>query len=306
MGRYAVRRLMEMLLMAFFTTIVVFGLLHLAPGDPISSLASPSMDRASIEKLRAQYGLDQPLPVQYLRWLTLLSRGDLGRSITSNEPINDMIMERFINTIKLTLSASVLAIVVGLVTGVAAAATRGSVIDFVTMSIAVIAFSTPAFWLGLILILIFSVWLGWLPAYGTESWKHLVLPTLSLGMAMAALLARITRSSMLEILRSDYIRTARAKGMPESAVLFIHALKNALIPILTTIGNMMGALLAGAVVTETIFSYSGLGFTLVRSLFLRDYPVIQASLLITSLSYLFMNFLVDISYSLVDPRIRYD
>ncbi|MCC7161975.1 MAG: ABC transporter permease [Anaerolineae bacterium] len=305
MSNYILKRISQIFLMAFFATIVIFALIHLAPGDPVAALSSPGMSEEDRLGIARKYGLDQPLYVQYVRWLGTTLQGDLGRSLLTNQPINELISTRFGNTLQLVALAMVLNIVVGIVTGVIAATRRGSIFDLSSMTLAILSFSIPPFFLGIILILVFAVGLKWLPAGGAGSFHHLILPAIALGLATAALTARMTRSAMLEVLGSDYIRSARAKGLSESRVLFRHGLKNAMIPVLTIIGQTTGALLAGAVITETVFAYPGMGFTLVKSLSERDYPVIQAALLVTSFLYLTINLLIDIAYLYADPRIRY-
>ncbi len=306
MARYLVHRFLQMGLVVFVATIIVFSLLHFAPGDPILALRVPGMTEEDLAKLYNKYGLDQPLPVQYIRWLGLLLRGDLGRSILTFKPVNELILRRYLNTVTLTLLAMSIATLLGLVGGVLAATRRGSFADFSTMTVAIVGFSIPPFWFGLLLILVFSVFLKWLPAGGSETFSHMILPAISLGLSSAAIIARMTRSAMLDVLSMGYITTARAKGLTERTVLYGHAFRNAMIPVLTIIGQSTGLILAGAVVTETVFSYSGIGFTLVKSLAERDYPIIQAALLFTSVTYIIMNFLIDIIYTIVDPRIRYD
>lgn len=305
MSNYILNRVSQIFLMAFFASIVVFSLIHLAPGDPITALTAPGMSQEDRLGIARKYGLDQPLYVQYARWLGSTVQGDLGRSLLTNQPINELIALRFGNTLQLVALAMVLNMVVGIVTGVFAATRRGSIFDMSSMTLAILSFSIPPFFLGVILMLVFAVGLKWLPAGGAGSFRHLILPAISLGLATAALTARMTRSAMLEVLGSDYIRSARAKGLSESRVLFRHGIKNAMLPVLTIIGQTIGALLAGAVITETVFAYPGMGFTLVKSLSERDYPVIQAALLVTSFLYLTINLLIDIAYVYADPRIRY-
>lgn len=305
MSTYLFQRLLQVILIAFLSSIVVFAILQLAPGDPVSALAAPGMREKDREALAQKYGLDQPVPIQYLRWLGLVVQGDLGRSLLTNHPANELIAERFANTIKVAFLALFLNILFGVLTGIIAAIRRGSVFDVGSMALVVTSFAIPPFWLGIMLILVFSVWLKWLPAGGTGSFKHLILPSLALGISTAALTARITRSAMLEVLSADYIRTARSKGLHERRVVLTHALRNALIPVLTIIGQITGAMLAGAVITETVFAYPGIGYTLVKSLSERDFPIIQAALLVTSLTYLLINLLLDIAYFCVDPRIRF-
>lgn len=270
------------------------------------SLHMPGMTQEDVAKLYQKYGLDQPLPVQYIIWLGEVLQGDLGKSILTNKPVNELILRRFTNTLQLTFMSMSIAILLGVFGGVVAATHRGSFVDFSAMIAAVIGFSIPPFWFGLLLILLFSVILKWLPSGGVGTFKHLILPAIALGTASASVIARMTRSAMLEVLSMNYITSARAKGLSERSVIYVHALKNAMIPVVTIIGQMTGLIIAGAVVTETVFSFPGIGFTLVKSLGERDYPVIQAALLLTSVTFIFMNFIIDIIYVLVDPRIRYE
>jgi peptide/nickel transport system permease protein/oligopeptide transport system permease protein len=306
LAKYLFQRLLQTIFVVLISTVVVFSLLHFAPGDPIMSLHMPGMTQEDVAKLYQKYGLDQPLPVQYIIWLGEVLQGDLGKSILTNKPVNELILRRFTNTLQLTFMSMSIAILLGVFGGVVAATHRGSFVDFSAMIAAVIGFSIPPFWFGLLLILLFSVILKWLPSGGVGTFKHLILPAIALGTASASVIARMTRSAMLEVLSMNYITSARAKGLSERSVIYVHALKNAMIPVVTIIGQMTGLIIAGAVVTETVFSFPGIGFTLVKSLGERDYPVIQAALLLTSVTFIFMNFIIDIIYVLVDPRIRYE
>lgn len=305
MQKYLTQRMLQVLLTAFLSSILIFSIIRLAPGNPISFLYAPGMTQKDKQAIAHKYGLDQPIYVQYMRWMSTTLQGDLGRSMINGRPVNELLIDRLINTLMLAGLALTMNVIIGISTGVIAAQRHGSLLDVGTMTIAILSYSIPPFWLGLILLLIFSVWLKWFPIGGVGSFKHIVLPAVSLGASTAALTARMTRAAMLEILNSDYIRTARAKGLRESRVLIVHALKNALIPIITIIGQMTGMMVAGAVVTETIFAYPGIGYTLVKSITQRDYPIIQATLLVSTFGYLLINLMVDIAYSFVDPRIRY-
>jgi ABC-type dipeptide/oligopeptide/nickel transport system permease component len=289
---------------ALLVSITVFLLLHLAPGDPARMLASPTAKQEDIERIRERIGLNDPLPVQYLRWLGNALTGDLGESIRSGAPVTEVLPERLWNTVRLTLASMTFAILFGMLGGILAALRPGSLPDVATMCIAVAGLSVPPFWLGLMLILFFSVRLDWLPAGGGDSWQHLVLPALSLGLASAALIARMVRSSLLEVLRADYVRTARARGLRDRAIVTRHALPNALIPTITVIGLQFGTLMAGAVITEVVFSWPGMGSLLVTAINNRDFPVVQASLLVISISFLLVNLITDLLYAVVDPRLR--
>jgi ABC-type dipeptide/oligopeptide/nickel transport system permease component len=303
-GRYIAARSLQAIPVMVATSIVVFLLLHLAPGDPVRMLASPTATEADLANIRSRLGLDQPLPTQYARWVAAIARGDLGASIRSGAPVLEILPERFWNTIRLTVVSMAIAVAVGFLAGLIAAARPGTFLDVLTTAVAVAGLSIPAFWLGLILILVFSVQLGWLPAGGGDSWRHLILPAISLGAATAALIARMVRSSLLEVIRTDYVRTGRAKGLREQTLLLGHALPNALIPTVTVLGLQFGTLLAGAVITEVVFSWPGIGSLLVTSILNRDFPVVQATLLVVSFTFLLVNLLTDLIYFRIDPRIR--
>ena len=304
MARYIAARSLQAIPVMVATSIVVFLLLHLAPGDPVRMLASPTATEADLANIRSRLGLDQPLPTQYARWIGAIARGDLGDSIRSGAPVLEILPERFWNTIRLTVVSMAIAVVVGFLAGLIAAARPGTFLDVLTTAVAVAGLSIPPFWLGLILILVFSVQLGWLPAGGGDSWRHLILPAISLGAATAALIARMVRSSLLEVIRTDYLRTGRAKGLREKTLLVSHALPNALIPTVTVLGLQFGTLLAGAVITEVVFSWPGIGSLLVSSILNRDFPVVQATLLVVSFTFLLVNLLTDLLYFRIDPRIR--
>jgi ABC-type dipeptide/oligopeptide/nickel transport system permease component len=303
---YLFKRSLHAVLAAFIASILVFSLLQLIPGDPIRVMATPATKQADIERLRAKWGLDQPLPLQYMRWLGRTIQGDLGDSVRMRVPVSEVLWPRYVNTLRLTVLSMLIAVIVGVSVGVAASISRGGKFDTVTMIVAVSGFSIPPFWLGLILILVFSVQLGWFPAGNGDSWRHIILPAISLGVASMALIARLTRSTMLEVLNADYIRTARAKGLGERRIMLLHALKNASIPIVTIIGLQFGVLMAGAVVTEIIFTWPGIGWLLVNGILNRDFPVVQASLLVVSITFITVNLIVDIIYMLLDPRVRFE
>lgn len=304
MGRYVIGRTLQAIPVILLTSIVVFLVLHIAPGDPVRMMAGPTATEADLANVRSRLGLDQPLPVQYGHWAAAVLHGDLGASIRSRTPVAEILPNRYWNTIRLTLVSMVFSIVVGTLAGIVAAAKAGSALDLLTTAVAVAGLSIPPFWLGLMLILVFSVFLGWLPAGGGDSWRHLILPALSLGAATAAIIARMVRSSLLEVLRTDYLRTGRAKGLREQALLLHHAMPNALIPTVTIIGLQFGTLLAGAVVTEVVFSWPGIGSLLVSSILNRDFPVVQGTLLVVSLTFILVNLLTDLLYFWIDPRIR--
>jgi len=289
---------------ALLVSLVVFLLLHIAPGDPVRIMAGPTATEADIERVRARLGLDAPLPVQYVQWLGQVVQGNFGESLRSGEPVMEFLPERFVNTVWLTMVSMAVALILGLTGGIVVASRPGSFQDTSVMIVAVAGLSIPSFWLGLILILIFSVRLGWLPSGGGGSWQHIILPAISLGLATSALIARMVRSSLIEVLNADYVRTARARGLKERAILIRHAVPNALIPTITVIGLQFGTLLAGAVVTEVVFSWPGMGSLLVSAIANRDFPVVQAALLVVSFSFLLVNLLTDLLYAWVDPRVR--
>ncbi len=283
---------------------LVFLLIHLVPGDPVQVMLGEGARPADQAALRASLGLDRPLGVQYLDYLTRLARLDLGTSLHARRPVMDLLAERVGPTLELALAALLLAIVIAIPLGVLAARHQGGAIDRGAMGFSMLGAAIPSFWLGPILILVFSLWLGWTPVSGREGVGSLVLPAVTLGTGLAAILARMVRSSVLEVLGEDYIRTARAKGLGPTAVLWRHALRNAWLPILTLLGMQFGALLGGAVVTESVFAWPGLGSLLIEAIQTRDYPVVQAAVLLISLTYLLVNTATDLLYVAVDPRIR--
>jgi peptide/nickel transport system permease protein/oligopeptide transport system permease protein len=269
-------------------------------------LASPTATEGDILRIRERLGLDEPLHVQYLTWLANVARLDFGESVRSGVPVGELLPGRVANTLQLTLAAMIITIIVGMAAGVIAAMRPGTWLDTIIMATSVLGLSIPPFWLGLMLILLFSVRLDWFPAGGGSSPAHLVLPAISLGLASSAIVARMVRSSMLEVIGLDYIRTARAKGLSRSTLIVRHALPNALIPTITVIGLQFGALLAGATITETIFAWPGLGSLLVQSILNRDFPVVQAALLLITVMFIVINLLTDVLYAVVDPRISLD
>ena len=283
---------------------LVFLLLHLVPGDPVEVMLGESARPADREALRAALGLDRPLLSQLLHYLSGLLRFDLGTSLHSRQPISELLLERLPATLELAVAALLLAVVIALPLGIIAAIRQGKPADSGAMLFSLIGISIPNFWLGPLLILLFSLWLGWTPVSGSQAPGSLILPAITLGTALAAILARMVRSSLLEVLNQDYIRTARAKGLGTPAIIWRHALRNAWLPVITLLGLQLGALLGGAVITETIFSWPGLGSLLVESIQKRDYPVVQGCVLFISLAYVLVNTLTDLIYTWIDPRIR--
>jgi ABC-type dipeptide/oligopeptide/nickel transport system permease component len=288
-------------------SLLVFSMLHFVPGDPVLIMlgdAAGNPERTA--ELRRELGLDDPLWVQYGRFLGNALRGDLGRSIRTNRPVFDEIKDQAPNTLQLTAAGLGLAIVLGVALGVLAGYRRGTWIDFLTMLVALIGVSMPSFWMGLLLIFLFALTLGWLPATGQGGLERLILPAFTLGVHAVAIIARLTRSNMVEVLGNEYVTTARAKGLAERAVLLGHALRNALIPVVTIVGLQFGALLGGAVIIETVFARQGLGRLAVEAILAKDFPVVQGVVLVSAVLYVLINLVVDVAYGVLDPRIRYD
>lgn len=311
MTQYALRRLLETVPILLGVTLLTFLILHLSPGDPAVLIGGPTATAEEIANIRARLDLDRPLPEQYLTFLGGLMRGDLGESIQRRESVRSMIAVRLPNTLFLA-AASMLVTLFGVVLGVIAATKQNSVTDLSLMTVSLLGVSIPNFWLGLMLIIWFSVDLRWFPAAGLVrpflSWEGLqavVLPALTLGTAGMALVARLTRSGMLEALQQDYVRTARAKGLADRAVVYRHALRNTLVPVVTILGLNFGYLLGGAVVTETVFAINGIGRLTVDSILARDYAVVQGCVVFIAAAFVFVNLLVDLSYALLDPKLRY-
>ena len=302
---YIIRRILVAIPTVFFIILLVFLSLRLAPGDPPAALAPPDARPEAIEAIRRELGLDYPLHSQFFRFLTGVLRGDLGLSFRTKRPVVLEIMDRYPATLELAGLSLLLATIVGISAGVVAATTHNSLFDNASMVVALFGISAPVFWIGLMLMLVFSVQLGWLPTVGRGTFPHIILPAVTLGAASTAVIARMTRSSMLEIIRQDYIRTARSKGLKEHYVLIRHVLRNALIPVSTVIGLRMGALLGGAILTETVFAWPGLGRLLVMAIFWRDFPLVQGGVLLIAITFVLVNLAVDILYVFLDPRIKY-
>ncbi|MDC0761044.1 ABC transporter permease subunit [Brevibacillus sp. HB1.2] len=306
MFRYIVKRLIEIIPIIFVVSLLIFFFIHLVPGDPVRLAAGKEATLEEIERVRQELGLDKPLLTQYVNYMHNLLTGNLGHSLKTGLPISDMFENRFSVTMTLTFMSLGWALVLGLLIGTISAVFRNKWPDYVGMLTAISGISLPGFWLGLILIQVFSVTLGWFPTGGVESWKSYVLPSLTLGAGIMSMLARFTRSSLLETLKEDFIRTGRAKGLKESVVVRKHALKNSMIPVVTIAGLQFGFLLGGSVVVETVFSIPGMGRLLIDSIAFRDYPVVQAVILLFSLEFILVNLLVDILYKALNPKIRYD
>jgi ABC-type dipeptide/oligopeptide/nickel transport system permease component len=306
MTNYVAQRLVHAIPVLIGISVLTFLMLHLIPGDPVTVFAGDKpLTPERAQELRHQYGLDRPLLVQYADYATHALRGDLGISLRAQRPVLDSILEALPSTAQLTLSALVLAAILGTSLGIAAAIAHGTWLDTAVMAVAMLGISTPVFYSSLLLILLFSFTLAWLPATGQGGIERLIMPALALGLSSSAVLARLVRSSMLEVLHQEYVTTARAKGLSPALVTIRHALKNALIPAVTMLGLQLGALLGGAVVTETIFSRPGIGRLAVDGILNRDFPVVQGTVLFAACVYVLVNLVVDVSYAVLDPRIRY-
>ncbi len=307
MLRYIGNRLLASIPTVLLVTVLVFLILHLIPGDPAEiflgdSRSTPEM----LAQVRTEMGLDRPLHIQYLSYMGGVLQGDFGRSLNTNRPVLDEIVGRFPATLELTLAAMLIGTVLGTVLGIVSALFHNTWIDSAAMALALLGVSMPIFWMSLLLIFVFSVWLNWFPAIGEGGLERLVLPAFALGLISSSTLARLVRSSMLEVLGQDFVRTARAKGLTERVVVLRHALKNALIPTITVLGLQFGQLLGGAVITETIFARRGLGRLYVESILNKDFTMVQALTLFLAIAYVLINLLVDVAYAAVDPRIAYD
>lgn len=306
MTGYLAKRVAALVPVLLALSLLVFLIIHLIPGDPVAMmLGEMGVSKEVVENVRQQLGLNDPLWVQYGRFLKGLARGDLGRSFLQNRAVTDMIMDDLPNTLQLALAGLGVATLLGVGFGVTASVRRGSRLDNAVMALALLGVSMPAFWLGLMLIFLFSLKLGLLPATGGGGLSRLILPAIALGMEAAGTIARLTRSSMLDVLGQEYVTTARSKGLAERVVIYRHALKNALIPVITLLGLEFGRLMGGTVVIETVFSRPGVGRLLVSAILGRDFPVVQGAVFVSATIYVLANLVVDISYAFVDPRIRY-
>lgn len=306
LSSFLIRRMIHLIPVLIGISIVVFSVLRLIPGDPAKIMAGEEAPQEVVERLRVELGLDKPVHVQYIHFMRKALQGDLGKSIRLGSPVSDELVRRFPLTVKLALLSTVLAVLLGTLAGVIAAVNHNGPLDTLTMVVALIGVSTPSFWLGLLGMLLFALYLRWLPAVGATSAKHFVLPVLTLGTHAAAIIARQTRSAMLEVIRQDYIRTARAKGVSNFRMVFRHALKNALIPVVTVVGLQFGGLLAGAVLVESVFNMPGIGRLMVDAIAYRDYPMVQGAVLVVALSFVMVNLVVDVAYAFIDPRIHYN
>ncbi|MGN6032496.1 MAG: nickel ABC transporter permease, partial [Thermomicrobiales bacterium] len=298
MFRYILYRILAVIPVLVGVSIAVFFMVRLVPGDPIQIMfanqASPSPER--VAEMRHQLGLDLPIWKQYLQYIQGITHGDFGQSIRSRQPVFDEIIERLPNTLRLTAASLVVAVVIGISTGVISAVFKGKWIDKLSMVIAILGISIPGFWLGLMMMLVFAVRLGWFPVSGAATWKHLVMPAFTLGLLSSAVIARLTRASMLDAMNQDYIRTARAKGLTETGVVVRHALRNALVPVVTIVGLQIGGLLSGAFIIESVFAYPGVGALAVTALQNRDFPMIQGIVLFVAVVYVGVNLIADLVY----------
>lgn len=304
MAKFVLKRLLGVIPILLIVSVLVFFFIHLIPGDPARMVAGKEATLDEINMIRAELGLDKPLWEQYVIYMTKLFQGDLGTSLKTGQPVTEIILSRLMPTFWLTLFSMAWALIIGLIIGIISAVNRNKWPDYLSMLTAVSGISIPPFWLGLLLIQIFSVQLGWFPTGGTESWSSYVLPSITLGAGIMSMLARFTRASMLESLKQDYIRTGRAKGLKESTIIKDHAIKNSMIPVVTIAGLQFGFLLGGSVIVETVFSIPGLGRLLIDSISFRDYTVIQAELLLFAVQFILVNLLVDVLYGVLNPKIR--
>ncbi len=303
MKEFIIRRLLLLIPIIIGVSIISFLMMRLLPGDPARIIAGEGATLEDIESIRVRYALDRPLTEQYLKFMTGLFTGDL-RSIKSDQPVMIEVLPRFWNTIKLSVMAMVVAVLIGLPLGIVSALKRNSWIDNLAMGISLVGISMPVFWLGILLILLFSVYLKILPPGGTGTIKHIILPAFTLGFSVSAIISRLTRASVLEVLTQDYIRTAKAFGIPKRKMIYRYVLKNALIPIITVIGLQFGYLLGGAVLTESVFGWPGLGRYIVDSIFSRDYVVVQVGIMTAAVTFVLINLVVDVLYVLINPRLR--
>ncbi|MDY7095525.1 MAG: nickel ABC transporter permease [Acidobacteriota bacterium] len=305
MTYYLLRRLVQVVPVALLVATLVFSLIHLIPGDPVQMMLGDGAQAADVQALRESLGLDRPLGEQYLEFMTGLFRGDLGESLHYRRPVTELLAEHYPATLELALASMLVALMISLPLGVLAALHKDGVIDQLSRFFSLLGVSIPNFWLGPMLILVFAIYWNLLPVSGREGWASLVLPAITLGTALAGLLTRMVRSSVAEELHRPYLVTAQAKGLRRGQAVVRHALRNALIPVVTIIGLQFGALLTGAIITETIFSWPGLGRLLIQAIRLRDYPLVQGGVLIIAVTYVLVNLLTDLIYALLDPRIRY-
>ncbi len=306
MLKYTIRRLLQTIPLLIAISFAAFIMMHLVPGDPVRNMMGIEASKEAVEAERERLGLNDPLLVQYGRFLGGVLKGDLGTSIFTKQSVTDEILKKYPATIKLALGGTIFASVVGILAGIVSAVKRNKLTDNIIMVLSLISVSTPSFFLALVLMLFFSLQLGWLPSMGLRTPLHYVLPIITLGMQSVGTIARTTRSSMLEVLGQDYIRTSRSRGIPERVIIYSHAFKNAIIPVLTIVGLRFGGLLAGSMLVETVFSIPGIGRYLVDAVLERDYPVVQSTVLVLACTFVLVNLIVDLLYAVADPKIRYE
>ena len=304
--RYLIRRILLTIPVLIGVATLVFSLIHLVPGDPAQAMLGEGASERDVADLRSRLGLDRPLIEQYGRFMRGLVQGDLGISFRTGQPVVTAIIERVPATVELALASMLVAMIVAIPLGIVAAVRRATFLDYSAMTLALAGISIPNFWLGPMLAIVFAVQLGWLPVSGRGGWESLVLPSAALGAALAAILARMTRASLLEELKELYVRAARARGVSQARAILGHALRNSLIPLVTILGLQFGAVLTGAVITETIFAWPGVGRLLIQSIGFRDYPLVQGCILLIAITYVTVNLITDLVYGVLDPRIRYD
>lgn len=306
MLKYTIRRLLQTIPLLIAISFAAFIMMHLVPGDPVRNMMGIEASKEAVEAERERLGLNDPLLVQYGRFLGGVLKGDLGTSIFTKQSVTDEILKKYPATIKLALGGTIFASVVGILAGIVSSVKRNKLTDNIIMVLSLISVSTPSFFLALVLMLFFSLQLGWLPSMGLRTPLHYVLPIITLGMQSVGTIARTTRSSMLEVLGQDYIRTSRSRGIPERVIIYSHAFKNAIIPVLTIVGLRFGGLLAGSMLVETVFSIPGIGRYLVDAVLERDYPVVQSTVLVLACTFVLVNLIVDLLYAVADPKIRYE
>jgi len=305
MASYLLKRLLGLLPTLLIVAVLVFLFVHMLPGDPARLAAGPEADQQTVELVRQDLGLDKPIARQFVDFFWRMLHLDFGQSLRTKRPVSTEVAERFMPTLLLTVAAMAWSVLFGMAIGIASAVYRNQWPDRLGMTLAVSGISFPAFALGMLLMEIFSVYLGWLPTVGADSWRHYILPSITLGAAVAAVMARFTRASFVEVVHEDFVRTARAKGLSERVVIFKHCMRNALIPVVTMMGLQFGFLLGGSIVVETVFNWPGMGRLLVDAVTMRDYPVIQALVLLFSLEFILINLVVDLLYGFINPTIRY-
>lgn len=308
MQAYILTRLFHSVIVVFLVSVLIFGALHLAPGDPLTILlGQQNVSESQIEEIKKKWGLDRPLYRQYFSWISNFLRGDFGKSFSYNGiPVKKLVFNRIPNTAALNLSAYIIVLLVGIPVGIISAVKQYSLLDYFTTSISVLAMSIPNFWLGLMLLILFSLTLGWLPFFGIQGWKSFILPSITVAAMNTAILMRFTRSNFLEEIRKDYVNTAKAKGLAQKVIVYKHILRNVACSLVTLIGYRLAYILSGTIVVEVVFAWPGVGRLLVNAIFRRDYYVVQAVTFIAALIIVLVNLLTDVSYAFIDPRIRYD